>query len=78
MANKVKRPFIITIEAIAPVRLEYRVLADSEEAAYDDYNKHSARMPQYRPPVIDTLRLKKLKISIKDLFTGQVNLKKTF
>jgi hypothetical protein len=75
---KIKRPFIIKVEAFAPVTLEYRVVANSEEDAYKEYEKSGVRMQLYRQPLIDFRRVKKLKVSVKDLFTGIINWNKTF
>ena len=78
MAQKQKNWFIVRIEGIAPVIVEYRVHAFDEDEAFDIINQRPQQAKLQSQPRIDFVRIKKLRVSIKNLLTGAANWMRRF
>lgn len=73
---KQKQWFQVRIEGMAPVTVEYRVMALDEDEAFQLVEQGRA-LPLDKPRV-DTRRLQKSKVLIKNLFTGWINWVRNF
>jgi hypothetical protein len=70
---KVKRRYIVTVEGIAPVRVQLETWAYDEEEALAQLD--NPRMMNLRErPEIDLPRLRRQKVTIKDAITSLVKL----
>jgi hypothetical protein len=67
---KIKNYFIVRVEGIAPVFLEYRVLAEDPEGALEEYKKGRVTL-ESAPKVVQT-KVQRHNVSVKDLKTGLV------
>lgn len=74
---KVKRRFIITLDGIAPVKLELETWAFDEHEALVQLNNPSL-VKLRQPPQVDLPRVKRSKVSIKDALTSFIKLVKNF
>lgn len=74
---KQKRRFIMTVEGLAPVRLELETLAYNEDEALKQLENPRLCRIRQRPDV-DVTRLRKAKVRIKDAITSLVKLVKQF
>lgn len=78
MAQQTKKYFEVKLEGMAPVILTYRIYAENEEEAYKiiDKSPHMAKLTSQ--PIIDMPRVRRRKISIKDLTTGLISFIRNF
>lgn len=74
---KQKRRFIMTVEGLAPVRLELETWAYNEDEALKQLENPRLCRIRQRPDV-DIPRLRKAKVRIKDAITSLVKLVKQF
>lgn len=75
---KQKHWYQITVDAVAPIRVMYRVHSFSEQEAYETYLKNPTMAAMDGRPHIDLHHMQKKKITIKNLITGVINFIKTF
>lgn len=75
---KQKHWYQITVEGIAPVKLQFRVFADSEDNAFEIYSKNPSMAPMDGRPHIELRQLNKKRVTIKNLITGMINWIKVF
>ena len=74
---KVKKRYIVTVEGIAPVRVQLETWAYDEEEALAQLD--NPRMMNIRErPSIDLPRLRRQKVTIKNAITSLVKLVKNF
>lgn len=74
---KIKRRYILDVEAIAPVRLQLETWAFSDEEALEQLNNPRLVNLRQRPD-IDLARINKKKVSVKDAITSLVKIVKNF
>ena len=75
---KQKQWFVVRVEGLAPVIVEYRVFAESEQEAFDTANRSPTQTHLNSPPKIDLPRMKKIKASVKSMTSSFINWTKTF
>jgi hypothetical protein len=73
-----KKPYIIKVEGMAPVILEYRVMAENEDRAYQVFDKQPYLLQLFNPPQVDKARVRKIRVSIRSQFTNIINWVKSF
>jgi hypothetical protein len=75
MEPKMKKKFVIKVEGIAPVKMEFEVWAYDAEEAYESLNRPSSITPRM-PPRVDLSRMKRTKVEIKDPLTSEILMSK--
>lgn len=70
---KVKKQFIVTVEGIAPVRVQLQTWAYDEDEALAQLDNPRLMNIRERPE-IDLPRLRRQKVIIKDAITSQIKL----
>jgi hypothetical protein len=73
-----KKKYLVRVEGIAPIIAEYEVWAENEEDAARllDTQPHLQKLRDR--PNIDLPRMRKFRLSVKDLMTGMIGLRKSF
>lgn len=74
---KVKQRYIVTVEGLAPVRLQLVTWAFDEKEALEQVNNPNLMNLRDRPE-IDLQRIQRRRISIKDALTSIVKLVKNY
>jgi len=74
---KQKRPFLITVEGVAPVKIQLETWAYNEEEAMEQLNNQQLVRIRERPEV-DVPRIIRKKVTVKDMLTSLVKLVKNF
>ena len=69
-AAKQKRWYLVKVEAIAPVIVEFRVNASSPDEAFQMVDKAPQQAELVAKPQIDFRRLKKIRAMVRDSLSG--------
>ena len=69
---KPKKYYSVVIEGTAPIRLEYKILAEDENDAYQQWEQRKFSNPPLSPPRIDFSRMTIRKISIKEAYSSLI------
>ena len=75
---KPKKKYLVRVEGIAPVIAEYEVLAENEEEAVQLLERQPHLQKLREKPNIDLPHMRKYRLSVKDLLTGMIGLRKSF
>ena len=70
---KQKKWFMVNVEGLAPVTVQFRVFAEDEEQAFEALERHPHAIQMDGRPHIDMKRMAKKQVSIKNLMTGMIN-----
>lgn len=73
---KQKQWFQIMIDGDAPVNVQFRVFAEDEDQAFEMFEKGMVQMDGR--PQIDVRRMRKRKVSIKNLLNGLISWTRQF
>lgn len=74
-----KQWFLVRIDGVAPVSIEYRIFAETEDAAFELAVKGAApNVYLNNKPHISIPKLQKKKVSIKNLLTGWITWVRNF
>jgi hypothetical protein len=76
--SKTKQWYSVTMEGFAPVRVTFRVFANSEEDAFEAVEKKHRMLPTDGRPHVELRLLKKKKVIIKNLLNGLINWVRNF
>lgn len=76
--NKKKDYYLVTIEGTVPISVSYRVYSFDEEDAYNIVNSSPWNAQIQGQPKLNLLKIKKSKVSVKNLLTGVINWVKKF
>lgn len=75
-----KSYFNVKIEGTAPIVVEYRVLAEDEDMAFEMIDKRHmiSGVQQLGPPHVDLRKINKKRVTIKNIMTGMINWMRNF
>jgi len=76
--KKPKQWYQIMVEGEVPIVVYYRVFAEDEDAAFDILERQPHMLQLDSHPKPELRRVKKRKVSIKNLLTGWINWVRTF
>lgn len=76
--QKPKQKFIVQVEGIAPFVAQYEVWAEDEEKAAEIFETQPWTLKLRDRPFIDLPRMRRKKLSVKNLLTGMINLVRNF